>query len=171
MQSPPTFPTLLVSYPQSAGYLNARSQVLDVLRMHGDDEAEAELAGSGALKVKTSLDVRELIEDLRHKYAMDPQLYRATKRWLPVDMWCRADVQSIVDAVKSWQGWLPENTWAPEVEIIDGILTSEQVEEALTKGTAHPLSWARPSYIVQIVLFRNEAAISIRKEKDVFLVL
>ena len=164
-------PNLLVSYSSNAGYFAGKTEIHNVLTKFGDQKEEMELMAPGIIGVKTKLDARKLIEDLRDSYASDPNLLSATVKWVPADFWCDANIESIVKTVKEEikDMFLREDVYSIDINKHKSDLNEEQIVQAVT-------SWLRGKLgehfvkILRIELFDKRASVTLLLPKNVFIV-
>jgi len=90
---------LLVSCPWAVSGAAIR-EVATLLETLGDDEPViGRTAARGIIGVKTSVDARRVIQELRSILRSDPMAFRYTLKWVPVDLWVNSDLESMKEAV------------------------------------------------------------------------
>jgi len=90
---------LLVSCPWGM-YESARTEILSVLKTLGDEKPVVRrTTAQGIMGVKTSLDSRRVVQELRRLHAEDPLIFLNILKWLPVDLWTYSDMESMKEAV------------------------------------------------------------------------
>jgi hypothetical protein len=95
---PPTFTLLVSCYSHAMG--RARREVQTRLRILGDDGPLVLPTGvGGLLEVRTSLDPRQVVRELQKTCRQSPHVFRYTLKWVPVDEWAPADLESMKQAV------------------------------------------------------------------------
>jgi tRNA(Ser,Leu) C12 N-acetylase TAN1 len=90
---------LLVSCPWAlAG--RARREIDYLVKQLGDDEPVIKpTKARGIMGVKTHLDSREVIKDLKTLFEKDPNIFQFTLKWVPVDLWVDSDIEAMKEAV------------------------------------------------------------------------
>jgi tRNA(Ser,Leu) C12 N-acetylase TAN1 len=78
----------------------AGREIRDLLRGFGDQAPIVKhTVADGIIGVKTTLDPRGVIRDLRAVFERNPRRFRFTCKWVPVDLWTRSDLESLQAAV------------------------------------------------------------------------
>jgi len=79
----------------------ARTEILNVLKSLGDEKpAVRQTIAQGIMGVKTSLDPRRVVQELRKLHAREPLVFQHTLKWVPVDLWTYSDMESMKEAVR-----------------------------------------------------------------------
>jgi tRNA acetyltransferase TAN1 len=79
----------------------ARREIAYFFRQVGDEKPAIKLAvARGIIGVKTRLDSREVIKELKVIFSQDPNRFQHTLKWIPVDLWTHSDIESMRKAVK-----------------------------------------------------------------------
>ena len=90
---------LLVSCSWGA-YKKAREEIAHILRMLGDEKPlVTHTLVHGIIGVKTRMNSREVIRELRRLFEEDPWVLQYTLKWVPVDQWIYSDMESMKEAV------------------------------------------------------------------------
>jgi len=92
---------IIIEYKPEAGYLEARKEVERIFEGR-DENVIIDLLVPGWIAVKTDLKHKDIIEDIKDRFSMDPQYIKATRRWIPVDYWCT--IETISDTIKEEYG-------------------------------------------------------------------
>ncbi|VVB80827.1 Uncharacterised protein [uncultured archaeon] len=163
-------PNLLVSYNPNAGYFSGKAEIHNLLVKFGDQKEEMELMVPGIIGVKTKLDARNLIEDLRERYVSDPNVLSATLKWVPADYWCDATVDVIVKTVKEEvkDMFLRDDVYAIEVINHKSDLHHEQIIEAIVPWLKGKVDLEHPQKILRIELFDKQASVTLLLPKNIF---
>ncbi|MBW2969840.1 hypothetical protein KY309_00905 [Candidatus Woesearchaeota archaeon] len=161
---------LLVSYDPKAGYMGGKNEIHDVLTKIGDQKSVQELLVPGIIGVKTKLDARQVVEDVRELFLADPLSLNSTLKWVPVDAWCDASVQEIVKIVKDDVKDLITSDDLYAVEFIKhrGELHHDEVVDAVVSWIKGKVNLERPQKIIRIELFDKKASVTLLRPKDVF---
>jgi tRNA(Ser,Leu) C12 N-acetylase TAN1 len=170
--APATF-TLLVSCCSHA-MGRARREILTRLRVLGDDTPLVVPTGvRGLLEVHTSLDSRRVVQELDRTCRQSPQAFRYTLRWVPVDAWTAADLESMKPAVCSLSERIAANeTWRMTVarRASDG-LDPIIVIQTLAALIPARVDLTHPDKILRVELFEDRVALSVLGPADVFSVV
>ncbi len=166
-------PNILVSYDPKGGYMSGKGEIHNILTRLGDQKSDQELLVPGIIGVKTKLDAREVVEEVRETYAGDPNSLSFTVKWVPADYWCDATLDSIKAMVKEE---IKDMFMADDVYAIDVVkhrceLHREQVIEAVAPFLKGKVNLDFPQKILRIELFDNRASITLLKPKDIFSVV
>ena len=166
-------PNLLVSYDSKAGYLSGKNEIHNILTKLGDQKSEQELLVPGVIGVKTSLDARRVVEDVRELFLGDPSSVNAALKWVPVDFWCDADIEKIKAVVKEEIKDLvvPDDQYIIDVVKHRSALLEEQIVGAVVPMLKGKVNLDHPQKILRIELFDKQASISLLKPKDIFSVV
>lgn len=91
--------TLLVSCAWGA-YERARKEILQILRKLDDQEPLVKrTAARGIIGVRTTVNSREVIQQLRELFHKDPFLIQHTLKWVPVDLWTSSATDSMREGI------------------------------------------------------------------------
>lgn len=163
-------PNLLVSYDSKAGYFSGKSEIHNLLVKFGDQKEEMELMVPGIIGVKTKLNARDLIEDLKEMHATDPTSVSFTLKWVPADYWCSADVNSIVNIVKEEikEMFLADDVYSIEVIMHKSNLDQEKIIQAIAPWLKGKINSDHPQKILRIELFDNRASVTLLLPKNIF---
>ncbi len=163
-------PNLLVSYDSKAGYFSGKSEIHNLLVKFGDQKEEMELMVPGIIGVKTKLNARDLIEDLKEMHATDPTSVSFTLKWVPADYWCSADVNSIVNIVKEEikDMFLADDVYSIEVIMHKSNLDQEKIIQAIAPWLKGKINSDHPQKILRIELFDNRASVTLLLPKNIF---
>ena len=162
--------SIIVRYG-SLGYISAKREVHEILTRIGDQKSDADLLIPGSLGVKTKIDARKAITEAREIFMTDPERFRATKEWIPIDYWCDAVSSEIVKIIKEDIAHLIKNE-NYSIEIIKNQSAISE-EDILTKSI--PRIEGKVDYSarkrIHIEIFGQKVAISLLKAQDIFKVL
>lgn len=163
-------PNIIVKYG-NAGYLYTKGEVHAILTKIGDQKAEQELLAPGIMGVATKLDARKAIEEAKDLFVENPDLFKASKQWLPADHWCeptlemirrtvREEVQDIVTDNDTVQICYTQNK---------STLSVEEVTAAITPLLRGKIGDDHPTKYLYIEIY-DKAVISLVLAKDMFVV-
>ena len=166
-------PNLLVSYDSKGGYFSGKSEIHNLLVKFGDQKEDMELMVPGIIGVKTKLNARDLIEDLREMHASDPSSLNFTLKWVPADYWCNATLDDIKRIVREEirEMFLPDDVYAVEVLNHKSDLHHEQIIEAVAPLLKGKVNIDRPRKILRIELFDKQASVTLLKPKDILSII
>ena len=161
-------PNLLVSYDSKAGYLNGKNEIHNILTKLGDQKSEQELLVPGVIGVKTSLDARRVVEDVRELFLGDPSCINATLKWVPVDFWCNVEeIKSVVkEEIKDLV--VPDDHYIIEVVKHRSALDEKQIVDSVAPMLKGKINLEHPQKILRIELFDKRASVTLLKPKDIF---
>ena len=70
------------------GFRRAKGEITRVLRLLGDENPVVKpTLAEGIIGVKTCLNSRELVQELRKLFEEDASILQYTSKWIPVDLW------------------------------------------------------------------------------------
>lgn len=155
-----------------ATHERARDEIIRILSALGDeDPVVTSTAARGILGVKTSLDARQVIGELRKLFEVNPARFQYTLKWVPVDSWTSSDINSIkarVSEIKSRIG--KGETWRITVEKrrYTRYHKSEIIKETAAGLIDEKVDLENPDKILRIDLIAKYAGISVLTPKDIF---
>jgi tRNA(Ser,Leu) C12 N-acetylase TAN1 len=154
---------LLVSFPWPMPG-RARRAVVARLRAIGDRAPVARPALSkGVLAARTSLEPHAAVRELRALYRHDPEAFRNTSRWVPVDRWTAPDLDAMKEAVRGLRDRIRlHETWRMTVERRPGnAMRPETVIEGLALLIEAKVDLAHPDKVLLIELFADRVALAV----------
>ena len=158
---------LLVSYPRRF-FRKARREVREVLKFFGDENPRVEKTiVAGLLGVKTCLDVKALIREMREG---DGTFIRYTFRWIPVERWVKSDIDSMKEALEELASQIEEGeTWRMTVEKrrYSGLHKSEIIRE-LAEVIDRKVDLENPDKVVMVEIIGGQAGISVLQPEELF---
>ncbi len=166
-------PNLLVSYDPKGGYMSGKGEIHNILTKLGDQKAEQELLVPGIIGVKTKLVARDVVEEVREMYVGDPNALNFAIKWVPVDYWCDATIDSIKAVVKEEIKDMITSTDHYAIEIVKhrSALQPEKITEAISPMLRGKMNIEHPQKILRIELFDNKAAVTLLQPKNIFSVV
>jgi tRNA(Ser,Leu) C12 N-acetylase TAN1 len=153
---------LLVSCSPS-GHAGARGEILKLLRFLGDEQPlVARTEARGIVGVKTTLDPRLVIEELRALLARHPRLLQYTCKWVPVDLWTLSDIDSMQKAVGQLKGRIADGeTWRMSVEKRRHGTHTRQLIERLAPLVTARVDLRHPQRTLRVDIIGPFAALSV----------
>jgi len=99
-------------------YKGTVEEIVRLLRAFGDGEPLVRRTlAEGIVGVKTCLDPRMVVSELRRLFYEDPAAFQYTLKWVPVDLWTHSDLESMKEAVTELGKKIgAEETWRMTVE-------------------------------------------------------
>jgi len=96
----------------------ARREILNFLKALGDEKPVVkQTIAQGIMGAKTSLNPRQVVQELRKLFAGDPLAFQHTLKWVPVDLWTYSDMESMKEAVMKLRDEIhPGERWRMTVE-------------------------------------------------------
>jgi tRNA acetyltransferase TAN1 len=133
----------------------------------------APTGGKGLVAVRTALDPRAVVRALREVAVMSPGRFRATWKWVPVDLWTGPDLGAMRAGVERLRGRIgASERWRMTVEKrgSDGPPTPALID-ALAALIPAPVDLAHPDRILMVQVFPDRAALSVLAPSEVFSVV
>jgi tRNA(Ser,Leu) C12 N-acetylase TAN1 len=147
----------------------ARGEILKLLRFLGDARPlVARTAARAIVGVKTALDPRRVVEELRALLARHPHLLQHTCKWVPIDLWTFSDVDSMRKAVAVLKDRIAEGeTWRMSVERRrHGVPTLELIQQLAPLVTAK-VDLSHPQKILRVDIIGSYAALSVLSPAEI----
>ncbi|MEA2090151.1 MAG: THUMP domain-containing protein [Thermoproteota archaeon] len=161
---------LLVSHPWG-DYQGAKREARDILGRFGDEDARVErTVARGVIGVKTCLDEREVIGQLRRLFLEEPLIFQCTLKWVPVDLWTLSDIDSMKGGVRKlrdkiqrgerWRMTVEKRRYTKhhKIEIIREL--AELVDEKV--------DLTNPDKILRVEIIGKYTALSVLKPQNIF---
>ena len=161
---------ILVSYPWNQ-YANAKKEIQNILKRLGEENPSVtRTIAEGIIGVKTCQNPREVVHALQGMFNEDPTVFQYTSKWVPIELWTYADMNSIKKAVErlkteihageKWRIILEKRRFTKhhKIEIIKNI--AELVDEKV--------DLKNPDKTLRIDIIGRYAGISILKPNDMF---
>lgn len=166
----PDFNLLVSTLPLAAR--RARREVEARMRSLTGEAPEAmEVLSRGMLAVRVVTDPREVVARLRALGEREPQAFRFTRRWVPVDVWTRPELPAMKEAVARLRSRIgPDETWRMTVERRSAAAApaTAEVIRALAELIDAPVNLDAPNWILLVQLFADRVALSIVAPHEVF---
>ena len=159
---------LLVSYGWGT-FNQAKNEIIKFLKVFGDENPIVErTVARGICGIKTKLKSRDVIKKVREAYKKDPLKINFAIKWVPVDNWCKSDLnemKKVVEKIKIKKG----EKWGMDVEKrrYTEYHTDEIIKE-LAKGIKEKVDLEHPDKILRIDILGENAGISILKPEEIF---
>lgn len=161
---------LLVSYPWTV-IRKARREIAYFLRLLGDEEPLIERTiARGIVGVKTRLDSRAVIRELKTLFNKDPSGFQYTLKWVPVDLWTSSDMESMREAVAKVKNKIEHGErWRMTVEKRRCTLYHKiDLIKVLAKLIDEKVDLTNPDKILLIDIIGKYAGISVLSPHEIF---
>lgn len=147
----------------------AQDEILDLLDLLGDQEAEAEITEvKGLLIAQTALDPLQVIERLKKIVSEEPWQVRYILRVIPIQVVVSAEIDVIKEVAKELAGKIGKDTFRITVEKRHNSLESMDVIKAIASGIDSKVNLENPSWIVLVQIIAGKAGISVIRPDQVF---
>ena len=147
----------------------AQDEILDLLDMFGDQEAEAEItAVKGLLIAETALDPFAVIEALKKLVAEEPWRVRYVLRVIPVEVVVPAELDDIKKAAKELAARIEKDTFRITVEKRHSPLESIDVIKAVAGEIDSKVDLENPRWMVLVEILGGQAGLSVIRPDQVF---
>ena len=161
---------LLVSCSWGAHH-GARAEIIRLLKRLGDEHPLVKhTPAKGLIGVRTVLPAREVTKGLRAMVAEDPSLLYHTRKWVPVDLWTRSDIDSMKEAVMEIRDRIKDGeTWRMTVEKRRYTACHRiEIIKVLAELIGAKVDLDHPDKILRIDLIGRYAAISVLTPEEIF---
>jgi tRNA acetyltransferase TAN1 len=147
----------------------AQDEILDLLDMFGDHEAEAEITEiKGLLLAETKLDPLEVIDSLKELVASEPWQVRYILRVLPIEVVVPTELDAIKRAVKELAGRIGKDSFRITVEKRHSPLESIDVIKAVAGEIESKVDLENPGWVVLVQILGGQAGISVIRPDQTF---
>ncbi len=161
---------LLVSCPWG-GYARAKREIARILDEIGDKQPKIQMTlARGIIGLRTTLDPRSVIREIRSFFEKDPSVIQHTLKWVPVDLWTDSTIQSIKEAVGTLRGRIePGEAWRMTVEKRRYTsLHKMDIIRDVAELIDEKVDLTNPKKILRIDIMGRYAAISVLKPEEIF---
>lgn len=164
---------LLVHYSSEKGYFSARKEIEKLLISLGDKKPVIDkLTDGSVIGVKTVLDPKEVISELKEKAISNPAEFLATKKWVPIEYWCAASKSAIETEIKDMRQQINAGErWSIDIENWGRTPTSEELLQLFKSIIPERFVEESGSKTIFVEFQGKDAAISIIKPTDIFVVV
>jgi tRNA(Ser,Leu) C12 N-acetylase TAN1 len=160
---------LLVSFAWRAPG-RAKREIRGRLRALGDPgPAIVPTLSRGILAVRTTLDPRHALRELRALCQASPEMFRQTTKWVPIDLWTTPDLETMRQAVSVLKDRIASHeSWRMSVDRRAGSpLEPEDVIRALAPVVHATVNLVHPKKVLLIELFGDRVALAVLTPDDV----
>ncbi len=164
---------LLVHYSSEKGYFSARKEIEKTLISLGDKKPIIDkLTDGSVIGVKTILEPKEVISELKEKAILNPSEFLATKKWVPIEYWCAANRNAIETEIKDLRSQINAGErWSIDIETWGRNPNSEELLQLFKNIIPERFVEESGSKTIFVEFQAKEAAISIIKPIDIFVVV
>jgi len=149
------------------GYMDAKSELKDLLRKMGDDKANVEILVPGVVGVETELNPRRFTEELRDMQAGDPESVRCIAKAVPIDDWCA--VEEVGKVVKEdFKSVIADALYRVDVQVHRGDANADEITKVVQEVINGRIDVDHPQKIIRVDVFDKQASVSLLKELDIF---
>ncbi|MGI0050017.1 MAG: THUMP domain-containing protein [Nitrososphaera sp.] len=147
----------------------AQDEILDLLDMFGDQEAEAEITEiKGLLLAETKLDPLEVIDSLKELVASEPWQVRYILRVLPIEVVVPTELDAIKRAVKEIAGRIGKDSFRITVEKRHSPLESIDVIKAVAGEIESKVDLENPDWVVLVQIVGSQTGVSVIRPDQMF---
>jgi tRNA acetyltransferase TAN1 len=164
---------LLVSCPWG-WYGKAKAEITRIVAENGDKQPRVQRTlARGIIGVKTSLNPRSVVQNLRTIFQKDPSTIQSSLKWVPIDLWTNSDMESLKRGVAALRNGIgPNETWRMTVETRRyTALHKIDIIKELAELIDRVVSLESPDKIVRIEILGNQAGISVLRPDEIFSVM
>lgn len=147
----------------------AQDEILDLLDMFGDPEAEAELTEvKGLLLAQTELDPFAVIGELKELVASEPWQVRYILRVLPIEVVVPTELGMIRQAAKELAAKIGKDSFRITVEKRHSPLESIEVIKAIAGEIESKVDLENPGWVVLVQILGGQTGMSVIKPDQMF---
>ncbi|HUG96540.1 MAG TPA: THUMP domain-containing protein [Nitrososphaera sp.] len=147
----------------------AQDEILDLLDMFGDQEAEAEITEvKGLLLAQTALDPFAVVDKLKELVASEPWQVRYILRVLPIEVVVPTELDAIMQAAKELAAKIGKDSFRITVEKRHSPLESIEVIKAIAGEIESKVDLENPGWIVLVEVVGNQTGVSVIRPDQVF---
>ena len=148
---------------------DGENEILDLLEVFGDHEAESEIIGiRGIILAETSLDPFVVIEKLKEMVALEPWQIRYVLRVLPVQVVVPTTIYAISKAARDLSSRIGNETFRVTVEKRHNSLCSMEVVEAVASQIQNKVDLENPCWVLLVQILGGLTGISVLRPNQIF---
>lgn len=153
---------LLVTYDPSHTS-SAKNEVQSLLESVETDAEFLESDIAGLFLLTTSKDPKQITRELRDVVEEDPEQYKYTFHWIPIEKWCKSDVNDLTREMKSIDARIKDDeTWKLDLGKRQHQARSTDLIIKLTENINHPkVDLKNPQKIVKVEIVGDQAGIAL----------
>ena len=147
----------------------AQDEILDLLDMFGDPDAESEITEiKGLLLAQTALDPFEVIEKLKKLVASEPWQLRYILRVLPVEKVVPTELDAIKQAAKDLAVKIGNDSFRITVEKRHSSLKSVEVIKAIASEIESKVDLENPDWVILVEIIEGQTGLSVLRQNQMF---
>lgn len=147
----------------------AQDEILDLLDMFGDPDAESEITEiKGLLLAQTALDPFAVVEKLKGLVASEPWQVRYVLRVLPVEVVVPTELDAIRQAAKQLANKIGNDSFRITVEKRHSPLESIEVIKAIAGEIESKVDLKNPGWVVLVQILGAQTGVSVIRPEQVF---
>lgn len=147
----------------------AQDEILDLLDMFGDQDAEAEITEvKGLLLAQTALDPFAVVEELKELVASEPWQVRYILRVLPIEIVVPTELYAIRQAAQGLVAKIGRGSFRITVEKRHSPLESIEVIKAVAGEIESKVDLENPEWIVLVEVVGSQTGLSVIKPSQMF---
>jgi tRNA acetyltransferase TAN1 len=147
----------------------AQDEILDLLDMFGDPDAEAEITEiKGLLLAQTALDPLEVIEKLKELISSEPWEVRYILRVLPIEWVVSTDLNAIKQAARDLASKIGKESFRITVEKRHCALDSIEVIKAIAGEIESKVDLENPGLVVLVEIIGGQTGLSVLRPDQMF---
>jgi tRNA acetyltransferase TAN1 len=147
----------------------AQDEILKMLEIFGDPEAESEITEvKGLILARTSLEPLVVIDDLKELVASEPWQLRYILRVLPVQVIVPTRLDDISQAARDLAPKIGNDTFRVTVEKRHNSLSSKQVIDAITGQISNKVNLKDPGRVILVQILGGVTGLSILRPNQIF---
>jgi tRNA acetyltransferase TAN1 len=148
---------------------DAQDEILEMLEIFGDPEAESEIIEiKGLILAQTSLDPLAVIDKLRELVALEPWQLRYILRVLPVQVVIPTRLDSITKAARDLAPKIGNETFRVTVEKRHNSLSSMQVVKAIASQISNKVDLDNPGWVILVQIVGGLTGLSVLRPNQIF---
>ncbi len=153
------------------GFRRAKGEITRVLRLLGDENPSVKpMLAEGVIGVKTCLNPRQVVQELRRMFEEEPSLLQHTSKWIPVDLWTYSTMAFMKKAVAELRKNILEGEkWRLTVEKRRYNLYHKiEIIRELAELIDRKVDLENPDKIIRVDIIGKYAGVSLLKPQEVF---
>jgi tRNA acetyltransferase TAN1 len=148
---------------------DAQDEILNMLNIFGDPEAESEIAEvKGLILVQTSLDPIAVVDDLKKLVASEPWQLRYILRVLPVQVVIPTRVDAISEVARELSRKIGNDTFRVTVEKRHNSLSSVQIVNAIANEISNKVNLDDPDWVILVQVLGGLTGLSVLRPDQIF---
>ena len=148
---------------------DAQDEILKMLNLFGDPEAESEIAEvKGLILAKTSLDPIAVINDLKKLVVSEPWQLRYILRVLPVQVVTPTRLDAISEAARDLGKKIGNGTFRVTVEKRHTSLSSTQIVNAIANRISNKVNLDDPDLVILVQILGGLTGLSVLRPDQIF---